>query len=162
MRLLGASLPGMVWLLVVGAFWAHAAATKPTLVIASGVGEGTGDARAAVFEVSFDFLNAVQVAYPLQLVVFQGTHFVRYPASGPAVVGDSTALADGVLSDAEVAAFMGEGTPAPAEVRIVTVAADHLRVALPRTFAAGATTGELFAPLSEGNALSNTVTFSLP
>ena len=161
MRLLGASLLGMVFL-VVGAFWVQAAATKPTLVIASGAGESTGDARAAVFEVSFDFLNAVQVAYPLNLVVFQGTHFVRYPASGPAVTGDSAALADGTLVDGEVAAFMGEGAPAPAEVRIVTIAADRLRVALPRTFTAGSATGELCATLPEGNALSNTVTFTLP
>ena len=162
MRLLGASLLGMVWLLAGGAFWVHAAATKPALAIASGVGESTGDARAAVFEVSFDFLNTVQVAYPLQLVVFQGTHFVRYPASGPAVAGDSAALADGVLGDGEVVAFMSEGAAAPAEVRIVTIAADHLRVVLPRTFTAGAATGELFATLAEGNALSNPVTFTLP
>ena len=161
MRLLGASLLGMVFL-VMGAFWVQAAATKPTLVIASGAGESTGDARAAVFEVSFDFLNAVQVAYPLNLVVFQGTHFVRYPASGPAVTGDSAALADGTLVDGEVAAFMGEGVPASAEVRIVTIAADRLRVALPRTFAAGSTTGVLFATLPEGDALSNAVTFILP
>ncbi|HSV07468.1 MAG TPA: hypothetical protein VLI07_13175 [Candidatus Binatus sp.] len=161
MRLLGASLLGIVWLLA-GALWVHAAATKPALAITSGAGEGAGDARAAVFEVSFDFLNAVQVAYPLQLVVFQGTHFVRYPASGPAVVGDSAELADGVLTDAEVAAFMSEGSPAPAGVRIVTIAPDHLRVALPGSFAAGATVGELFATLSEGNAFSNPVGFTLP
>lgn len=161
MRLLGASLLGMVWLLT-GALWVRAAATKPALAITSGVGESTGDARAAVFEVTFDFLNAVQVAYPLQLIVFQGTHFVRYPASGPAVVGDSAELADGVLSDAEVATFMSEGSPAPAGVRIVTMAPDHLRVALPSSFTAGATVGELFATLAEGNALSNTLSFSLP
>ncbi|HYV56454.1 MAG TPA: hypothetical protein VE911_02860 [Candidatus Nitrosopolaris sp.] len=161
MRLPRASLLGIV-LFLAGTFSVHAAATKPALAITSGVGESTGDARAAVFEVSFDFLNAVQVAYPLQLIVFQGTHFVRYPASGPAVVGDSAELADGVLSDAEVATFMSEGSPAPAGVRIVTMAPDHLRVALPSSFTAGATVGELFATLAEGNALSNTLSFSLP
>ena len=57
---------------------------------------------------------------------------------------------------------MSEGTPAPAEVRIVTIAAGQLRVALPRTITAGSATGELFATLPEGNALSNTVAFSLP
>src|SRR5205814_552414 len=101
---------GMVFL-VVGAFWVQAAATKPTLVIASGAGESTGDARAAVFEVSFDFLNAVQVAYPLNLVVFQGTHFVRYPASGPAVTGDSAALAAALLGMAFSTPVAGTSFP---------------------------------------------------
>jgi len=86
----------------------------------------------------------------------------NFTAQFPAIAKACEYLPDGTLVDGEVAAFMGEGAPAPAEGRIVTIAADRLRVALPRTFAAGSTTGVLFATLPEGDALSNAVTFILP
>lgn len=51
--------------------------TSPTLVLSSARGEAAGGGRAAALEGSFDFPNAVQVGYPLHVVVFQGATFAR-------------------------------------------------------------------------------------
>src|SRR5439155_965592 len=83
------------------------------------VGAAVGDQRSVALEGSFDFANAVQVAYPLNLVVFQGSRFVRYRVPGAAVAGDSPELADGQLTADELDAFGQEGSAAAAAVRIV-------------------------------------------
>jgi hypothetical protein len=137
--------------------------TEPTLALAAASGVVAGEARAAVLEGSFDFPNAIQLGYPLQLAVFQGDRFARYPVSGGApVTGVSAALADGVLSQDELPAFVAAGSPAPPAVRILTIAPDRLRVALPPTFTAGPTTALLFTILQNASVLSNPIDFTLP
>jgi hypothetical protein len=136
--------------------------TSPTLALTAARGDAGTAGRAAAFEGTFDFPNAVQVGYPLSLVVFQGTTFVRYPAAGAPLTGTSTALADGVLDLGELASFVGQGTPADASVRIVTMTPSALRVILPSTFGPGTATGVLFTILSDGNVVSNAVDFDLP
>jgi hypothetical protein len=136
--------------------------TSPTLVLSAAQGEAATAGRAAAFEGSFDFPNAVQVGYPLNLVVFQGTTFVRYPAAGAPVTGTSTALGDGVLAESELAALLGNGGPVTASVRVVTMTPSAIRVTLPATFGAGLTTGVLFTILSDGSVLSNAIDFDLP
>lgn len=141
---------------------AGAGFTSPTLVLSAARGDAGPSGRAAVFEGSFDFPNAVQVGYPLSLVVFQGTTFVRYPAAGTPVTGTSTALADGALGDAELVAFNAEGAPVAPGVRVVTMTPSAIRVTLPATFGSGPVTGVLFTILSDGNVLSNAIIFDLP
>ena len=141
---------------------ARAGFTSPTLVLSSARGDAGPSGRAAAIEGSFDFPNAIQVGYPLSLVVFQGTTFVRYPATGTPVTGQSPALADGILADAELAAFVGAGTPAASSVRIVSMTPTAIRVTLPSSFTAGSATAVLFTILSDGNVLSNAIDFVLP
>jgi len=148
--------------LLVGSGTARAGFTEPTLVLVTAAGAAAEGARSAAFTGSFEFENALQVGLPIELVVFQGTRFVRYPATGAPKTGDSAALADGVLSDNELAAFRQEGTAAPAGVRIITLAPDRIRVALPATFTAGPTTAVLFTILDDGGVLSNALGFTLP
>src|SRR5439155_260703 len=97
----------------------RASGTSPALVLSAAAGAAAGEQRSVALDGSFDFANAVQVAYPLNLVVFQGSRFVRYRVPGDAVAGDSPELADGQLTSDELDAFGREGSAAAAGVRIV-------------------------------------------
>jgi len=140
----------------------RASGTSPALVLSAATGAAVGDQRSVTLDGSFDFANAVQVAYPLSLVVFQGSRFVRYRLPGDAVAGDSPELADGQLSANELDAFGQEGAAAAAGVRVVTLVTDRIRVALPAGFTAGPTTAILYAILPDSNVLSNPIDFTLP
>jgi hypothetical protein len=141
---------------------AWASATSPTLVV-SAARATRGDARhAVIIEGTFDFANAVQVGYPLQLVVFQGTRFVRFPVGGTPRTGDTTLLADGRLDAAELPAFLAAGAPAAAEVRIVTLTGSSALVSLPASFAPGTATAQVFTVLPEEPVLSNPLALVLP
>jgi len=140
----------------------RASGTSPALVLSAAAGAAVGDQRSVALEGSFDFANAVQVAYPLNLVVFQGSRFVRYRVPGAAVAGDSPELADGQLTADELDAFGQEGSAAAAGVRIVTLVTDRIRIALPAGFTAGPTTAILYAVLPDSPVLSNPIDFTLP
>ena len=47
-------------------------------------------------------------------------------------------------------------------MRIVTLVADRIRVALPADFVAGPTTAVVYAILPDSNVLSNPIDFTLP
>ena len=140
----------------------RAAGTTPTLILSLAAGAVADGARSVLLAGDFDYPNAVQVGYPLDLVVFQGTTFARYRVDGTAVTGNSAALADGQLLDAELAAFLQDGATAPAGVRILTLRFDQARVALPATFTAGPATAVMFTLLPTGQMISNPIQFTLP
>lgn len=140
----------------------HAGATTPQLLMTAAAGTANGAARSAVVDGNFDFANALEVGYPIDLLVFQGSTFARFPFAGTPVSGTSPELADGVFVDTEISALLGEGAAAAPEVRIVTLVPDRIRVTLPASFAAGATTAVVFGILTDGTVLSNAVTFVLP
>jgi len=150
--MLAAAIPVMV----------QAAGTTPNLVLATAEGAVADGARSVVLSGDLDYPNAVQVGYPVDLVVFQGTRFVRYRVGGPVVTGTSSKLAAGQLLDSELPDFLLDGTPAPAGVRIITLRFDAARVALPSTFTAGPTTAVVFTLLPDGSMVSNPIRFTLP
>lgn len=139
-----------------------AAATTPTLVLTTAAPAAVGEARAVAFEGTFDFPNALEVGYPLALIIFQGTHFVRYPLTGPAHMGESRAAVSGQLDADDVPTLDLQGVEAPADVRIVTFVPDRLRVTLPATFTAGSATAVLYASVPHGTVVSNPIIFVLP
>ena len=141
---------------------ARAAGTTPTLILASADGAVADGARSVLLAGDFDYPNAVQVGYPLDLVVFQGTNFVRYRVAGPVVTGTSNALADGQLVSSELPSFLNDGTAAPVGVRVITLRFDQARVALPSTFTAGPATAVMFTLLPTGRMVSNPIQFTLP
>jgi len=142
---------------------AHAGATSPTLIVSAASATATDGARVVMLAGAFDFPNAIQTGYPLQLVVFQGTRFVRYPVASPAVSGESALLADGALDEADLPAILAAGTAAPAGVRIITFTAGEARLALPPTFTSGAATALVFTILpADGSVLSNPLALVLP
>lgn len=141
---------------------ARAGATTPALVLSTAAASAGTAGRTAVFQGSFDFANALQIGYAIDLVVFQGTTFARYPFAGAPLTGTSPQLSDGTLAAGEVATLVGEGAPADAGVEIVTLTADEIRVNLPASFVGGPATAVVFAVLSDGTALSNAIGFVLP
>ena len=151
-----------VALVLGGARAGHAGATSPTLVVSLASGMAVDGARVVSVAGDFDFPNAVQTGYPLQLMVFQGTRFVRYPAAGAPATGDSPLLADGALDEADLPSVLAAGTAAPAGVRIITFTAQEARLALPSTFVPGAATAVVFTILADGSVLSNPLAFVLP
>jgi len=136
--------------------------TSPTLVLTSAVATLAPAGRSLAVTGEFDFPNAVQVGYPLSLVVFQGTQFVRYPAAGAPVAGTSALLADGVLAEGDVPAVAAAGAPASAPVRVISITVSGVRVVLPAAFAPGNATAVLIATIPEGAVLSNPVNLVLP
>ena len=141
---------------------AFAGFTSPTLVLSAAHGDAGTAGRGAAFEGEFDFPNAVEVGYPLSLVVFQGTTFARYPAAAPPVTGTSATLGDGVLAENELDTLDAAGSAADASVRIVSMTPTSIRVTLPSTFASGAAAGVLYTILPDGDVVSNVVGFVLP
>jgi hypothetical protein len=115
---------------------------------------------AVTIEGTFDFLNAVQVGYPLELVVFQGTTFVDFPITGGARTGLDL-LADG-LDLTDLSGFLVAGSPAAAEVRIVSLAPTRAVMTLPASFTPGAATAQVFTVLPDGRVLSNPLALVLP
>jgi hypothetical protein len=152
----------LAFVLVLAAATAWASATSPTLIVSAARAVHADGRHAVTIEGTFDFANAVQVGYPLQLVVFQGTRFVRYPAAGAPRTGDTALLADGRLDAAELPAFLAAGAPATADVRVVTLTATSALVALPADFAPGTATAQVFTVLPEEPVLSNPLALVLP
>lgn len=141
---------------------ALAGATSPKITIASAEGSLVDGARSVRLGGVLDFENALQTGYGLHVLVYQGTRFVRYPVAGDAVTGTSAALADGTLSEAEVPAFLLEGAPTGADVRIVTFTPTGCLLTLPAEMTAGPARVVLVAVISEGVVFSNVFDFSLP
>lgn len=140
----------------------RAGATTPTLVLATGsVLTQPGAAPTATFGATFDHSNAIQADYDLELLVWQGRRFARYPISGGARIGESAALDDG-FDAADLPALDAASAPAPGDVRLVTLAPVSMSVALPGVFASGSASAALVATVDEGTVLSNPLTFALP
>jgi hypothetical protein len=146
----------------VAAAAAWASATSPTLIVSAARAVRAEGRHAVTIEGTFDFANAVQVGYPLQLVVFQGTRFVRYPVTGTPRTGETPLLGDGRLDTGELPAFLATGGPAPADVRLVTLTATSALVTLPADFTAGTATAQVFTVLPEEPVLSNPLALVLP
>jgi len=140
----------------------QAGATTPTLALSAGNAvTATNGLRLATFSASYDYSNAVQADYDLELIVFQGTTFARYPVSGPVRIGTSATLTDG-LAVGDLAALDAAGAPAPVNVRVVAVAPTEMSVVLPANFSTSNATAVLVATVDEGPVLSNPLVFALP
>jgi hypothetical protein len=137
-----------------------AGATDPTLAIGSLVVRPAGGASVADVTGVFGFDDALQVSYPLNLVVYQGSAFVRFPIGSGAESGQFAGLADG-LEVAEIAALEAAGSPQSA-AEILELDANRIRVSLPPTFFDGTVTAVLYVELpSEGGFTSNVVSTTL-
>jgi len=155
-------IPRILALLCAFATAAFAGFTSPTLLLSAATGTVANGGRTVALTGTFDFPNTVQPGYPLNLVVSQGTRFVRYPILGQPVSGTSAALSDGLLTDAELGAFLRDGAAAAPAVRVLALTATDLRVTLPATFGSGATRAVLFTILPDGSVISNPIDFTLP
>ena len=149
-----ASIPS---LLLLGGDHAVAGSYDPTLVIGQAVSTGAGAPTLLSLTGTWSFDDILQVDFPLNVVVRQGTLFVRYPVGGaPAVSGSFADLADG-LSASEVASLESVGAPNP-QASLVRLTAHQMTLALPPIFAPGTVTVVLYVRLArEGTLLSNAI-----
>ncbi len=145
-----------------GTVAAWASATSPTLVLSAGQAVQAEGRYTVTIEGTFDFANAVQVGYPLQIVLFQGTRFVRFPLGGTPLTGVAAVLADGRLNASELPALLAAGSPASSEVRLLALTAKTAVLAIPAEFARGAATVQTVALLAEHPVLSNPLALVLP
>lgn len=135
---------------------ARGGSTDPMLVIGQATAAGGSPARIVNLLGAWGFDDALQIDYPLSIVVSQGTSFVRYPVGGSPESGTYSGLADG-LSIAEIPALESAGGLA-SSASIQRLARHEMTLALPATFASGAVTVVLYVSIpGEGTFLSNTV-----
>ncbi len=139
---------------------AGAGSTDPTLAIGQVVARPAGPG--SVLEVTgiFGFDDVLQVSYPLNLVVSQGTRFVRFEVGAVPQSGTFSGLSDG-LDTTEIAALEAAGQDEP-QAEILWLAPNRLLVALPPSILDGTVTAVLYVELpGEGSFVSNAVTTTL-
>lgn len=140
------------WMTVATA--AHAGSTDPVLVIGQATTSGGSPARVLDLLGAWGFEDVMQIDYPLNIVVSQGTSFVRYPVGDVPVTGTFAGLADG-LSIGEIGALESTGS-LTTEAFIVRLGLHEMTIALPDTFGAGSVDVVLYTTLpGEGTFLSN-------
>lgn len=139
----------------------RAGATDPTLAIGQVRAQPAGAAALVEVMGMFGFDDVVQVTYPLSLVLYHGTSFVRYPIGSTAESGTFAALANG-LATSEIGALESAGSPA-ASVEIVRLEPGRLVVSVPPSLAnAGTISAQLYVTLpGEGAFVSNAVTVAI-
>lgn len=136
---------------------AHAGSTDPVLVIGQATASGGSPTRIVDLLGSWGFEDLMQIDYPLNIVVSQGSTFVRFPVGSVPVAGTFAGLADG-LAAGEIPALELAGS-ASATASIARLALHEMTLALPATFAAGDVDVVVYVSLPlEGTFLSNTAT----
>jgi hypothetical protein len=150
--LLVAALPGSV----------RAGGSSPVLAITSASAFADAAAgRSVVVNGTFNFDDLMQFTFPAGLVVWQGTHVVRFDLDGRVSEGSAAFAADGIVA-AEIPALLGLGSPAPASARLLQLGVARVAVALPPSFSPGAASVMLYAEFDSDDFPSNTVAVTLP
>jgi len=150
--LLALVLQGCAGLFVVAP--ARAGSTDPVLVIGQATLTGS-PARVVDLLGAWGFDDTLQIDYPLNDVVSQGTSFVRYPIGDVPVAGTFAGLTDG-LAVGEIGALETTGSPT-GDALILRFALHEMTLALPESFAAGNFDVVLYTTVpGEGAFLSNT------
>jgi hypothetical protein len=135
---------------------AHGGSTDPVLVIGEATISGGQPGRVVELLGSWGFDDALQLDYPLSVVVSQGTSFVRFPFGDAPEAGTFAGLSDG-LAASEIPALESAGSPS-AGASISHLALHEMTLALPAVFAPGSVRVVLYVSLpGEGTFLSNSV-----
>lgn len=140
----------------------RAVGTDPTLALTSvRVLSAADGSRSLSITGTFGFEDQVQFSFPLGVIVYRGTSFVRSEFSGQPYQGVASSLANGIQTT-DVAGILASGSPAPAPAKLLDVSSDRVSLALPAGFGSGSATVVVYS-VFEGEAfLSNTLTVTLP
>lgn len=139
---------------------ARGGATDPVLAIGRLRVVPVGTASIVDLTGAFAFDDMLQVEFPLNLVVYQGSTFVRLPVGGQVQVGDFAGLADG-LSVGEIAALESAGQNS-SDAEFLRVEPNRLQASLPDLFDDGIITAVVYVELAgEGGFTSNSVSVSV-
>jgi len=108
----------------------------------------------------YGFDDLIQVNYPVTVLAYQGTRFVRFVPGQAAVSGDFEGLADG-LSAGEISFLESRGEPDP-DARILRLEPGRIVVSLPSSIVDGVVDVVLYLQLpSEGTVISNVLSATL-
>jgi hypothetical protein len=137
---------------------AAAGSYDPVLVIGQATVSGGAPPTLVTLTGAWSFDDIVQVDFPLNVVVSQGSTFVRCSVGAASCrSGVFAPLADGLVSS-EVDPFEAAGADAPAS-RITRLTSHQITIALPPVFDSGPVEVRLYAKLQrEGVLFSNTAT----
>lgn len=140
---------------------ARAGGSSPVLSITAARGFATSaGARSLAVSGTFNFDDLVQFIFPAGLVVWQGSHFVRFDVDGSVREGSAAFVADGI-AEGEIPALLQAGAPA-AGARLVELSSGRVVVALPAGFTAGSVSAMLYADFDGGQFASNALVVPLP
>ena len=138
----------------------RAGSTDPELAVGEVTAIPAGDTAVLQVSGTWAFDDILQVDFPLNLVVSQGTTFVRYQVGQPARSGNLPGLADG-FQVGEIGALEAQGVEDPG-ARFVLLSAHRIVVVLPPSISDGplTVTGYVVVPGADA-VLSNSVTTTL-
>lgn len=153
---------GLAAALLCAAAGDHAGATitDPALALSRAAVTSGATARLVHLEGALPDEDLVQLAYPLQLLIWSGANYVRYETGGEPVEGQAPQLADGLDPD-EAIALLGHGAPS-AGARIAFLGPGRIDVLLPATFPPGEAQAQLFVVEGADVLLSNPIPFAVP
>ena len=141
---------------------ARASGTRPVLFAsATDAFASASGVRSVTVTGEYSFDDRLQFGFPVGVIVYQGTRFAVFDASGAATAGTSAAVADGV-DDKDVADVLAAGTPAAAPAGLLQLRPDSMTVTLPPGFTAGAASVVLYAQQDDKSFASNVLSVVLP
>lgn len=139
---------------------AESGGTDPLIALGAAQADAIANVAALELTGTWSYDDILQTAFPLVIVVHQGTTFVSIPVNGPPRSGTFAGLFDG-LSSAEVAALEAAGAP-EANAALVRLDAHNMYLSLPPLFADGTLRAQLYVTLpSEGVFVSNSILTTL-
>ncbi len=161
MRALGAGLGIAVMAgLLIGPGEARAGSFEPILAIGQVVARHAGESALVEVTGNFGFDDALQVDFPINLIVYQGKEFVRYTLGGEPSSGSFIPLQSGLA--ARQIPHLEANSEFEAEAEIVRLEPNRLLVSLPPKFEDGSITAVLYiVDPTLGPFLSNTVSTTL-
>jgi len=146
--------------LLIGPVGAWAGSFGPTLAIGQVVAQHAGESALVEVTGNFGFDDALQVDFPVNLVIYQGKEFVRYPLGGEPSSGSFIPLQSGLV--ARQILHLEANSEFEAEAEIVRLEPKRLLVSLPPKFEDGSITAVLYViDPTEGLFLSNAVSTTL-
>ncbi len=146
--------------LLVGPAGARAGSFEPVLAIGQVVARHAGQSALVEVTGNFGFDDALQIEFPLNLVVYQGKEFVRYPLGGEPISGTFVPLSSG-LQARQIPHLEAKGE-FESEAEIIRLEPNRITVSLPPKFEDGSITAILYVVgPTQGAFLSNPVSTTL-
>ena len=146
--------------LLIGPGEARAGSFEPILAIGQVVARHAGESALVEVTGNFGFDDVLQIDFPVNLIVYQGKEFVRYPLGGEPSSGSFIPLQSGLV--ARQILHLEANSEFEAEAEIVRLEPNRLLVSLPPKFEDGSITAVLYIiDPTLGPFLSNAVSTTL-
>ncbi len=146
--------------LLIGPAGARAGSFEPGLAIGQVVAQYAGPSAIVEVTGNFGFDDALQINFPVNLLVYQGKEFVRYPLGRAPISGAFVPLLNGLLAR-QISRLEARGE-LESEAEIIGLQPNRITVSLPPKFGDGSITAILYVvDPYQGPFLSNPVSTTL-